>query len=731
MEISEQDITEELKKINSFTKIPLDLESKRIVLNSVSNRKGRVLVLTSESHKAVLLFRCLVYSCYMSNHVNFDSKYLTESSLSLLPMFVDFLNNYDFEKENKGGVLKDFETYRIKVAKCMPQSSGLGLIIRYVKAATLNQKFNKKLKDIELNYLLNIAKVKPASKGESKQSTLTQYFTRYTWLRRDDVGIGHELFSRLASPKSLMSSFRITIETTYLEIQKLKKDLSDFIEEIGLSPDDFSPYIEEVSVGKKYINHYQKHIVDIAFLTKLQKGFHSVENQERYIPLFTVVLSEILNTTRYDEVFNCFFLNQELIVRKKLSEGIIKYALNIITDDSCLFSLDYIRETFHSMYNTTDTVDMTPAELYLFTQLMASCTVQASDIPKLAYSNFQFTKRRNGKVTHIQSEYFKGRAKSYHKLRTVTADTNLAKCILNFLENKKNDKTLGLSIKFVSIGQFKGFSNKLFGCMDSVFRLEIEKNLKRESSSPVFLNAMTALLKNGKVDEKIENDEFFISRMLWGPSLVKNSSVHAMSDTFTPTQLMNYHSHTDNTERQSYLSEENEEWLNNCGLITRAVMQDISTNLFRASQYDREKFLTEFTQVSASIDSRRENVLSRMKLITGKDKGRVDDLGFTQLSSEASFSESGDLWDSLYLVDSAETVMKLKYYLEQVKTKHKDLMNQAPEFLLFSVLPTTEWVEIIFEQKRFKEGSVKDGEAMYKKYKDILPPLFSAQLKGN
>lgn len=443
MEISEQDITEELKKINSFTKIPLDLESKRIVLNSVSNRKGRVLVLTSESHKAVLLFRCLVYSCYMSNHVNFDSKYLTESSLSLLPMFVDFLNNYDFEKENKGGVLKDFETYRIKVAKCMPQSSGLGLIIRYVKAATLNQKFNKKLKDIELNYLLNIAKVKPASKGESKQSTLTQYFTRYTWLRRDDVGIGHELFSRLASPKSLMSSFRITIETTYLEIQKLKKDLSDFIEEIGLSPDDFSPYIEEVSVGKKYINHYQKHIVDIAFLTKLQKGFHSVENQERYIPLFTVVLSEILNTTRYDEVFNCFFLNQELIVRKKLSEGIIKYALNIITDDSCLFSLDYIRETFHSMYNTTDTVDMTPAELYLFTQLMASCTVQASDIPKLAYSNFQFTKRRNGKVTHIQSEYFKGRAKSYHKLRTVTADTNLAKCILNFLENKKNDKTLG------------------------------------------------------------------------------------------------------------------------------------------------------------------------------------------------------------------------------------------------------------------------------------------------
>ena len=117
MEISEQDIIEELNNISVLTNIPLDLESNRIVLNPVGNRKGRVLVLTSKCNKAVLIFRCLVYSCFMANHEKIDLKATVSASLSVLPIFVDFLNSYVFPNKRS-----TFWLFPIKQLPCFPRA---------------------------------------------------------------------------------------------------------------------------------------------------------------------------------------------------------------------------------------------------------------------------------------------------------------------------------------------------------------------------------------------------------------------------------------------------------------------------------------------------------------------------------------------------------------------------------------------------------------------------------
>ncbi|HDY85796.1 MAG TPA: hypothetical protein ENI26_08180 [Methylophaga aminisulfidivorans] len=250
----------------------------------------------------------------------------------------------------------------------------------------------------------------------------------------------------------------------------------------------------------------------------------------------------------------------------------------------------------------------------------------------------------------------------------------------------------------------------------------------------MFLDSIIALLNFGErydynIHKSIENYRaqvnFPMKKAYFSLTAIKNSSVHARSDLFTPTQLLNYHSHSNGTERKSYLSPQNEEWINNCGRITRAVMQDLLVNLYRASDKEQKLFNNEFIKASVTIDIKRDEVLSRMKLVTGKLNGKIDDFGFIDLTKS---SEPNGQHNAIYLVDTPETVMKLKHYLNEVSIKHRSLTDNAPEFLLFTVLPTVEWIENVFDKKSFSKKSMTEGLEIYKRYKDILPPLFSAQM---
>ena len=79
-----------------------------------------------------------------------------------------------------------------------------------------------------------LSKNKPSANDDQEQTTLTDYFGFHSWLIRNDVGVGAQLYNRAASPKLLMKSFQITISCALTEIIKAKHALIDlFIEKFN------------------------------------------------------------------------------------------------------------------------------------------------------------------------------------------------------------------------------------------------------------------------------------------------------------------------------------------------------------------------------------------------------------------------------------------------------------------------------------------------------------------
>ena len=78
----------------------------------------------------------------------------------------------------------------------------------------------------------------------------------------------------------------------------------------------------------------------------------------------------------------------------------------------------------------------------------------------------------------------------------------------------------------------------------------------------------------------------------------------------------------------------------------------------------------------------------------------------------------------------------MKHYLNESFKYYKQLLMSNPVFLEYTVLPTCEWIEVVFNasnlkkanRKGFSKKNVDAGEEMYQEYKSHLPPLFIAQL---
>jgi len=716
------------------THLPFKPYSQQYITPSYSNYKEKLVKLSGNANDdAKLLFSAFYVAHYLYFYTEGFANNRKREFITVITTFIDFLNEYQFDSNTRVGILKDYETYRVSVEKLKPQSTGLKCISCAIREAINFDGFQRLLNDSEYAYLYTLTKTKPAPDDNVVQVTLTDWIGSHTWLRRDDVGIGHNLYASLGSPKTVITSFRITIVTALREIQQTKDTLIHFFRSCGVTLDNL-PEIQsenEFDSPKKFQQFYRRFLLSI--LNLLRTKYHEYNKDKKNIQFaFKLVLAELVQHHSQDYVYQCFILNKEITVWNN------RQCIARTSKNEATFSLSFLRKLILFANTSSDlmSVPTCQAENICFSWIMAYQTVQPSDIFKLSSNDFKFIRRRGGEITHIDLEYYKGRSGRLHQVKTLETKTYIGKAVLQFLQDKKkfnqNSPLLESAPKLeTGMGAPASMLLKLCG---NQLRDKIEEKLGTEFASSVFLDSTMALLSfgnryNQKIHKSIKNYRTKVNKPLnksyFSLTAIKNSSIHARSDSFTPTQLLNYHSHSNDTERKSYLSRHNEEWINNCGRITRAVMQDLLVNLYRANDKDQKLFNNEFIKASVTIDSKKDDVLSRMKLVTGKQNGKIDDFGFTDL---ATCSESNGQYNTLYLVDCPETVMKLKHYLNEVRIKHSSLINNAPEFLLFTVLPTVEWIENIFEKKSFGKKSMTEGLEIYQRYKYILPPLFSAQM---
>ena len=727
--------TEELslKEFNSNKKVTH--VSYNIKATSFLLSDGRRLELTDiECPYKSAIFQALMYVNYMYGSSDLMYKSTEQNFKNYCYQCLMFVNSFDLQKDNKAKILKLYEAQRVDEG-CKTQSTGLYNIITYLRRCLREASFAKLIEDRSLEYLHTLSETKVAPNDDKKSYTLTNWFSEHTWLRRDDIGIGADRYVRLSSPKSLINSFNITVDVALFEIQKSKYHLIEFFRENKILHRDITMIIskEESELNTEKYQYYKLKI-ECNMLNALRNAYHQAAPPSKDLKnAMQLVILSLVKKSFVKVVSDKFFNNEKIHHLSSSANGILS------ARKSDVFSGNFLSELIEYSKNSNDNVcPTTGIEHDLFKFMMASLRVQTSDIPKLRYSDFKFLRRANGYISHIECEYFKGRAQDYHTTETIGPNTDRREALINFI----SDRSARMS-KPDEILTFKGIRHaltangaisELIQVLSSLnFNEIIQKKHDIKGVTSLFVPSLAKLMQNGpsfhnsdapesKAEQKVRV-QAFRELKIFGLSGIKNTAVHAVSDLFDPTQLLNFNSHTMETERKSYLTPDNEEWENNCGLITRAVMQDIHKNLYRISEKDTKKFQSEYTKATFAIENRKQETLARLKIITEQNDGAVNELG---ISSKNTLLED-DLPDTIYLVDSPETVMKLKHYLDQAERHYKAILKKNPEFLFNTLLPTLEWIEEIFLKKKFSKKSLSKGSEMFNTYKKILPPIFQAQ----
>lgn len=727
----------------------------RFIVPEHKGAKSQIVTLEDvESREKRLIFSALYAANYITFVLERGTDYNRKALSQIVPKFMAYLNELKVDQLNRVNILKCFESYRVENDGVKTQSTGMKKLLQLINKALNFAPFGEKLLTVDdFKYLDLLSKNKPAAKDDSNQTTLTGYFGFHSWLRRDDIGVGSQLYQRAGSPKLLMRSFQITISSALIEINRAKHALIDLLRKKKVKPNYFPaklirPQQDNYSGGRK---SKQFRVDEAAFknttLNNQREFFEKLRNL-----LTGITADSIINTALESLIFSqCVeeahqFAKDEFWDSGKIAAQTTKISnkrvtvFRQVTDYSLLFTPDFIQELVEYSCEKQKKLPISKGENYLFALLMSYQTVPYNDLFKIKLSDLRFSKRQTGEVTKIESDYFKSRSKSYHDLETVEGNSLLGTSILAFL----NDRTNKLKVNCKLIDDDGSLQSKVGGTSSislffkflgkSRIRDVIYTQLSKEKVSPVFIECVVAICEKGIRKENYErkntnwllNCETPTVTRIFSSEAVKNSRVHSQSDNFDPSRMTNYNSHTNETERTNYRTEDNQTWIDNCGKVTRAVMNDITLNVLRPSKSEVYEYNTTIESTLQAIKVRADNTLALLKVVTRKSNGKVNGLGLL-VSNEGS---EDNLPDNIYLVDSPETVLKLLHYLGELERSHQKIFQRTPEYLFLEALPTAEWIETVLSNRLFSKEAVIEGQKLYKKYKKDLPPIFTAFTGG-
>jgi len=734
----EQQLQTSFLRAQKVTNIPII--PTRIVLPEGDGirQSDNVFECDNEHPDAKLLFSCLAIAIHdvQTYPKNYAPSKIRSISLAIAA-FVPWLNNHKIDALNRATIIKDFESFRVNECKVKPQSSQALGTLSNLRVGLAVKSFKDKLSQSEAAYLRTIVnKTKLSKDAVPEQITLTNYFGQVQWIREY---MDNDLFNRVASPKALMASFSVTVATLMLEAQRLLNELELYCIEHKITTDMLSVE-RNIKREDAYQLALRRNLINI-----FCQGYSS-ETPE----CIKVLLFDISNPAAY----------QCNLKRLKNGERVTKNPLhldiNTVTQYAGLFSydiiMDIVKRAEQKQLGETSIphLPITALEQMCFIWLMGWQAVQPTDIPKLSKSDFRFMEQSNGSVTHISCEYYKSRAHDYKETPLLATREIEGKALLSYIQRKishgDSDKTLvGMSnlCKIQPCGPTT-FINHIFNLATfPVIHTNILSQLSIREASSVFIDSINTMMSHGltksawrSIGSKDNSREAFQNQVdnpipgsWFGLDAIKNSAVHSRSDKYRIGHLVNYNSHENETERGDYLTADNPEWLNNCGRVTRSVMHDLAISVLSPSS--DLVFNGDFTQALEVVNDKKNDVLSRLKLVTSTT-GSVNELGMIK----GHVPIKNEYADTMYILDTPETYVQMKHYLVQGLKHYKQLLMSNPVFLEYTVLPTCEWIEVVLNAsnlkqtkgKGFSQKTFKEGEIMYKTYQTHLPPLFTAQL---
>ncbi|HHC7349311.1 hypothetical protein P3467_13815 [Vibrio parahaemolyticus] len=703
----EKVLSSEFKKKQPIASLELPFSVRSISIPKCGTCAAYTLLMTDtkDSDKAII-YKAMIA---VYNYAFFDKSAVLSAKelfLKAAKPFIKWLNAHKIE--NRYETLKLYETDRMDELENHGGSSPLMNLKVVLGYAIESESLSKELSSDEYAYLIELRKTKHTPNLNKSQKSTASYFGALDWLRRDDIGIGSELYSALASPKLAVNSLSLTAATVILELKTYKDELQTLIKSIE---PQLSPWL--VIESKDGTSEKRKSVGNIIYL--MLSAYHKQGNPSNALKaaLGAFILSNSSSLATYNaitpalqsqEECDSLFLNKE---RNKAKVGVHFAKVHFTaTLDGTLFSIEWIK----GVLKGDSSKALTDVEGLMFAWLMASLTVQPNDIPKLRHSDFRLMKV-GGRVTNIECEYFKGRANVFHTTRSLSARTPEGMALLILLEQQ--DEGLPFFTKQGLVISNK--INSLLGVFNALLQIsDLSEKVKaaheKQQLPNLIPNAICALLSNGIHSENVIESSSKITieerrklvaqsqspcqKTIFGLRVIKNSAVHAFSDPYTLNYLINRNSHSNQTEKVSYLTEENEEWMNSSGRITREVMLDLIQNVFNLNfAQDNEKqvaaFNSEFMAVTDLIAYKHEEMNARLRVVTGQEKGRVNEVGVMALSDQ----KENEALSPIYVSDNPITVLKMHNYLHEFKKNYKKLLSHNPDHLFKTVMPTVEWLE--------------------------------------
>ncbi len=703
----EKALSSEFKKKQPIASLALPFSVRSISIPKCAGSAAYTLLMTDtkDSDKAII-YKGMI-AAY--NYAFLDkSAALSAKDLFLRAAkpFIEWLNVHKIE--NRYEALKLYETDRMDELENHGGSSPLIRLRVVLSYAIESESLRKELSSEEYAYLIELRKTKHTPNLNKSQKSIASYFGALDWLRRDGICIGSQLYSALASPKLAVNSLSLTAATVILELKTYKDELQTLIKSIE---PQLSPWL--VIESKDSRTEKAKAVGNIIYL--MLSAYHTQDNPSNALKaaLGTFILSNSNSLAAYSAITSALksqdecdslFLNKRADKTKVNVNFTIGHCTSLL--NGTLFSIEWIK----GVLNGDSSKALTDVEELMFAWLMASLTVQPTDIPKLSRSDFRLMKV-GGRVTNIECEYFKGRAKVYHTTRSLSARTPEGKALLILLEQQ--DEGLPFFTKQTLV--IRNQIHSLLGVFNALLQIsdlseKLEAAHKKQQLPNLMPQAICALLSNGIHSENvienpskitIEERRKLVAQSpspcqveIFGLQAIKNSAVHAFSDPYTLNYLINRNSHLNQTEKVSYLTEENEEWMNSSGRITREVMLDLIQNVFNLNfEQDNEEqvaaFNSEFMAVTDLIAYKHEEMNARLRVVTGQEKGRVNEIGVMALSDQ----KENEALSPIYVSDSPITVLKMHNYLHEFKKNYKKLLSHNPDHLFKAVIPTVEWLE--------------------------------------
>ncbi len=560
--------------------------------------------------------------------------------------FFEWFGKLEIDDDNRFMLLKNYEVFRVNSRKIKSQSSGMAELIRLIKEGMYGDYINSNA----LNYLdLLVNSSMPSVADKAEPYTLTNFFSSMPWLREV---LGERDYLKLESPKRLMESFSISVAATLLFIIEAKKLVNAKVRDPG-----------KLGIGGKD----QPKRARLAYWSRdllSQVGELTNEGQPANALSELLLLDCVGIDTREELLAEWFEVRNVRFIGLKSRKSKWKKAYYLIPQ---IFLPEYLnRPSF--------------LEEILFSWLCAWQTVQASDITKLKRQDFIINKNHVNRPVTLQCSYYKGRSWREQELPMIDTNRVEGKAIIAYLnllpatEAKLIANNVGVN-KILAFSKHDSLSNRLARLWKSPLVLDfLKKALDMRQSSTLFIRAYTKMADNcgetiGSWSTRQEKEgkdsstatysqvvHHSLPTLLFSLSAIKTSAVHARSDKYRDGDLVNYNSHDSATEKHSYMTDANKEWVNQNGRITRMVLNDIERYVYRPN-------------IDAAIVIARDRLLrTRVVNAVESEDIRMNSLRYVDQDHKQEVSDIE--LDDVLVWDTPETVVNMLHYIAEAERQY-------------------------------------------------------------